>query len=79
MIVFSFQVLSSCRGSDMEGLGLTGDPSSYHYTSQGSCTDLDRKNHAATLAACRTLGFTQAEISTLWTVVAAILHLVNGT
>ncbi|CAB0000988.1 unnamed protein product [Nesidiocoris tenuis] len=61
-------------------LELTGDPKSYFYTSQGSkaqTTDTDRTNHRATIAACKTLGFTAAEIDTLWRVVAAVLHLGN--
>ncbi|KAL1137847.1 hypothetical protein AAG570_009543 [Ranatra chinensis] len=77
-----YQVLSSCKGSEMKFLELTGDPKSYHYTNQGSSsppTDSDRMNHRATIAACKTLGFTAAEIDTLWRVVAAVLHLGNVT
>lgn len=64
----------------MKMLELNGDPKSYFYTCQGTAlppTDTDRANHRATVAACKTLGFTASEIDTLWRIVAAILHLVS--
>ncbi|XP_073971326.1 unconventional myosin ID [Rhodnius prolixus] len=75
-----YQVLSACKNSDMKMLELNGDPKSYFYTCQGTAlppTDTDRANHRATVAACKTLGFTASEIDTLWRIVAAILHLGN--
>uniref|UniRef100_A0A146M4P3 Myosin-IA n=1 Tax=Lygus hesperus TaxID=30085 RepID=A0A146M4P3_LYGHE len=78
-----YQVLSvASRLPEYKTLDLNGDPKSYFYTSQGSTsppTDTDRTNHRATIAACKTLGFTAAEIETLWKVVAAVLHLGNVT
>lgn len=65
----------------MKGLELSGSPADYHYASQGgsvaSVSEVDRTNHRATVAACTTLGFSPAEQTTLWQVVAAVLHLVR--
>ncbi|XP_046677744.1 unconventional myosin ID, partial [Homalodisca vitripennis] len=75
-----YQVLGSCKGPDMKGLDLSGSPADYHYCGGGGAvTEMDRTNHRATLAACNTLGFSSAEVGTLWQVVAAVLHLGNVT
>ena len=65
------------RGEGKE-LGLSGNPNDYHYTKGTFLLEEDRTNQRATLAASRTLGFTQHEIDTLYSIIAAILHLVSN-
>ncbi|KAI5710172.1 hypothetical protein M8J75_006317 [Diaphorina citri] len=61
-----YQVLSACADPELRSKGDTSIPA-------GS----DRSNYRSTVAACKTLGFSQPEIDVLWNVVAAILHLGN--
>lgn len=75
-----YQVLSACADPELRRLGLTSNPSTYLYTSKGDTSvpaGSDRSNYRSTVAACKTLGFSQAEVDVLWNVVAAILHLGN--
>ncbi|KAI5745228.1 hypothetical protein M8J76_009372 [Diaphorina citri] len=75
-----YQVLSACADPELRRLGLTSNPSTYLYTSKGDTSipaGSDRSNYRSTVAACKTLGFSQPEIDVLWNVVAAILHLGN--
>lgn len=56
------------------------DYSKYNYTNQGSNEILsENQDYKATMSAFRTLGFSPDEISSIWQIVAAILHLGNIT
>lgn len=75
-------MLSACADPELRRLGLTSNPSTYLYTSKGDTSvpaGSDRSNYRSTVAACKTLGFSQAEVDVLWNVVAAILHMVSLT
>jgi myosin-1 len=60
---------------------LSRDPDAYFYTQQGKASKVntinDGADHKATNSAFRTLGFSTAEVDTVWRIVAAILHLVS--
>lgn len=75
-----YQVLAGWRSSsDLKCLDLNGNNNHFNYlrSSSESLSDGDRQGFAATCGACKALGFTQDEISTLWKIVVAVLHLGN--
>lgn len=67
------------RGSsDLRQYNLMKDPSKYHYINQGSMDILmEKSDFKVTNSAFKALGFRSEEVSTIWRIVAAILHLGN--
>ncbi|XP_023296245.2 unconventional myosin ID [Lucilia cuprina] len=73
-----YQLLRGASDNELRQYHLTKDPSKYHYMNQGSMDILTEKSdYKGTNNAFKTLGFTSEEISTIWRIVAAILHLGN--
>ncbi|RZF45163.1 hypothetical protein LSTR_LSTR007126 [Laodelphax striatellus] len=69
-------------GFDQLGLDLSSDPQSYHYLRQDEKTaagvvEGDRVNYRTTVAAFRTLGFSNDMKNALLKIVAAVLHLIQ--
>lgn len=62
-------------------LGLSRDPQSYHYTSQGGSARVDslndRKEFDQVRHSMRVIGFSPEEVGTIWKLLASILHLGN--
>lgn len=67
--------------SELKAYQLSRDPDAYFYTQQGKSSKVntinDGSDYKATNSAFKTLGFSSSEISTVWNIVAAILHLVS--
>ncbi|XP_050524575.1 unconventional myosin ID [Daktulosphaira vitifoliae] len=74
-----YQILANTTHREMSNLGLNPDPQHYFYTRQGksAVTSVDKSDFQATINACKTLGFSAADIKTIWNIVAAILQLGN--
>ncbi|XP_039296527.1 unconventional myosin ID isoform X2 [Nilaparvata lugens] len=83
-----YQVLAASKmnlkndGFDQLGLELSSDPQSYHYLKQddkmvAGVVEGDRVNYRTTMAAFRTLGFSNEMKNALIKIVAAVLHLGN--
>jgi hypothetical protein len=75
------QLLRGSSESELKNYRLSRDPDTYFYTQQGKSSKVntinDGSDHRATNAAFKTLGFSNSEIDTVWSIVAAILHLVS--
>jgi myosin-1 len=75
------QLLKGSSESDLKNYRLSRDPDAYFYTQQGKSSKVNTINDVtdsrATNAAFKTLGFSNSEIDTVWSIVAAILHLVS--
>lgn len=64
--------------AELRQLELTRDPSTYHYTNQGSTEILSEKSdYKATTLAFKAFGFSAEETNSVWRTIAAILHLGN--
>jgi len=67
--------------NNLNEYGLQNKPEDYYYINQGNCCKVsrinDKQDYQQVKQAFKTVGFTQEEISTIWKIVAAILHLVN--
>lgn len=75
-----YQLLHGSSDNDLRKYQLVRNPASYHYTNQGSTEMLSEKqDYKLTMNAMRTLGFSPDEVSSIWQIVAAILHLGNIT
>lgn len=78
-----YQLLRGSSESELKNYRLSRDPDTYFYTQQGKSSRVntinDGSDHKATNAAFKTLGFSNSEIDTVWSIVAAILHLGNIT
>uniref|UniRef100_A0A1I8PHP1 Myosin motor domain-containing protein n=1 Tax=Stomoxys calcitrans TaxID=35570 RepID=A0A1I8PHP1_STOCA len=73
-----YQLLRGASDNELRQFSLNRDPSKYHYTNQGSMDILTEKaDYKGTNSAFKTLGFSTEEISTIWRIIAAILHLGN--
>ncbi|KAL5477102.1 hypothetical protein EMCRGX_G023847 [Ephydatia muelleri] len=76
-----YQLLGSRNTSLLQSLELSGSPDHYFYLSQGSCMKVegmdDWDNFQTVNKAIKVLGFTSAEMQSLWKILAAILHLGN--
>jgi myosin-1 len=81
IFAFDLQLLRGSSESELKNYRLTRDPDAYFYTQQGKSSKVntinDGTDHRATNAAFKTLGFSNSEIDTVWSIVAAILHLVS--
>lgn len=74
----NFQLLRGASDSELRQYDISRDPAKYLYTNQGSMETLSEKaDYKQTCSAFKILGFSEDEISTVWKVVAAILHLGN--
>lgn len=62
--------------------GLTQSAEQYCYINQGQCCQIDkiddRSNYKQVMEALQIVGFSNEEISTVWKIIAAILHLVRS-
>ena len=67
--------------NNLQEYGLNLPPEDYHYINQGKCCRVakidDKRDYQQVKQALKTVGFTTEEISVIWKIVAAILHLVN--
>ena len=67
--------------TNLNEYGLHLKPEDYYYISQGKCCRVpkidDKHDYQQVKQAFKVVGFTPEEISTVWKIVAAILHLVN--
>lgn len=73
-----YQLLRGASDSELRQYDISRDPAKYLYTNQGSMETLSEKaDYKQTCSAFKILGFSEDEISTVWKVVAAILHLGN--
>jgi len=81
IFAFDLQILRGSSESELKNYQLSRDPDAYFYTQQGKSSKVntinDGSDHRATNAAFKTLGFSNTEIDTIWSIVAAILHLVS--
>lgn len=77
--IYYLQALANTTHKDACNLGLNPDPQHYYYTRQGKSKLIssDKSDFQTTLSACKTLGFSEFDIKTIWKVVASILQLVN--
>ena len=68
--------------NNLQEYGLTLKPEEYYYINQGNCCKVpkidDKRDYQQVKQALKIVGFTQEEISTIWKVVAAIIHLVKS-
>lgn len=71
--------MRGCSDNDLKKYNLVRDPSKYNYTKNNMETLTENQDYRATMNAFRTLGFSPDEISSIWQIVAAILHLGNIT
>lgn len=76
-----YQLLGSRNTPLLQSLELSGSPDHYFYLSQGCCMRVegmdDKNNFQTVYKAIQVLGFTSAEMQSLWRILAAILHLGN--
>uniref|UniRef100_A0A1A9UX91 Myosin motor domain-containing protein n=1 Tax=Glossina austeni TaxID=7395 RepID=A0A1A9UX91_GLOAU len=73
-----YQLLRGAADSELGQYDLIRDPSKYYYMNQGSMDILTEKaDFKGANSAFKTLGFATDEVSTIWRIVAAILHLGN--
>jgi len=81
IFAFDLQLLRGSSESELKNYRLSRDPDAYFYTQQGRSSKVstinDGSDHRATNSAFKTLGFSNSEIDTVWSIVAAILHLVS--
>ena len=71
-------MLRGSSDSDLRQYNLSRDVQQYHYTNQGSKESLSEQNDfKGTSSAFRALGFQPDEVTSIWKVVAAVLHLGN--
>ncbi|XP_076864280.1 unconventional myosin-Ig [Brachyhypopomus gauderio] len=76
-----YQLLRGGSEDILKSLYLSKDPTDYTYTSQGalamtSSTD-DRSRHRAVMSALKVISFSEEEISSIYKILATILHLGN--
>ena len=71
--MFLLQLLKGAGDSELKSFQLNRDPDAYFYTMQGKAAKVntinDGADHKATNSAFRTLGFSPAEIDTIWRIV----------
>ncbi|CAD6998474.1 myosin-IA [Ceratitis capitata] len=73
-----YQLLRGASDMELHRYDLIKDTSRYHYMNQGSMDALSEKSdYKSTNIAFKTLGFTNEEVQTIWSTIAAILHLGN--
>jgi len=81
IFAFDLQLLRGSSESELKNYRLSRDPDAYFYTQRGRSSKVstinDGSDHRATNSAFKTLGFSNSEIDTVWSIVAAILHLVS--
>lgn len=74
-----YQLLSS--EDRVETYGLNYSPDNYFYVNQGNCWFIngidDSENYQRVLQALKIVGFEKEEISTIWKILSAIIHLVR--
>jgi myosin-1 len=74
-----YQLLSNDK--ILQEFGFYLQPEDYYYINQGYCCKIekinDKQNYEQVIEALNIVGFTQDEISTIWKIIAAIIHLVN--
>jgi myosin-1 len=67
--------------NNLQEYGLNLKPEDYYYINQGNCCKVskidDKRDYHQGQQAFKIVGFTQDEISIIWKIIAAILHLVN--
>ena len=67
--------------NNLQEYGLNLKAEDYYFINQGNCCKVakidDKNEYQQVKQAFKVVGFTQEEISTIWRIVAAILHLVN--
>ena len=67
--------------NNLQEYGINLKPEDYGYINQGNCCKVaridDKRDYQQVKQAFKIVGFTQDEISIIWKIVAAILHLVN--
>ncbi|CAF0979976.1 unnamed protein product [Rotaria sordida] len=67
--------------NNLQEYGLNLKPEDYYYINQGNCCKVpkidDRNDYQQVKQAFKIVGFTQDEVSIIWKIVAAILHLGN--
>ena len=65
-----------------EKYGLTHPAEHYQYINQGRCCQIetinDRSNYNQVIDALHTVGFSDDEISSIWKIIATIIHLVGS-
>lgn len=77
-VLFVSQLLRGSSDSDVKQYHLSRDPNQYFYTNQGSKETLsEQTDYKATTNAFKALGFTNDEVSSIWKIVSAVLHLGN--
>lgn len=73
-----YQLLRGASDAELRQFQLTRDPAQFHYTNQGSVEVLSEKtDYRVTTAGLKALGFNGDELSMVWRIVAAVLHLGN--
>jgi len=74
-----YQLLSN--ENTLQEFGFYLQPDEYYYINQGNCCKIekinDKQNYEQVIEALNIVGFTQNEISTIWNIIAAIIHLVS--
>lgn len=76
-----YQILSGLSQQELGNLHLDRDPSKYHYLKHSECVKVDTINDVmdfkVVTKALDTLGFSAADKSSMWRIIAGILHLGN--
>ncbi|KAM6899598.1 unconventional myosin-Ig [Xenentodon cancila] len=75
-----YQLLRGGSDTMLQSIHLQNDPTLYAYTKEGSAaatSNNDRSNHKAVMSALEVIGFSSEEISTVYQILASILHLGN--
>ncbi|XP_062546229.1 unconventional myosin ID [Armigeres subalbatus] len=73
-----YQLLRGASDAELSQFKLNRDPVQYHYTNQGSVEVLSEKSdYRVTTAGLKALGFSSNELTMVWRIVAAVLHLGN--
>ncbi|XP_067649162.1 unconventional myosin-Id-like [Haliotis asinina] len=76
-----YQLLSGAQDAQLSKLKLTRDPTQYYYVRQGGSAKVDsindRRDFKSVMDAMKATGFAFAHVETLWSIVAAVIHLGN--
>ncbi|XP_046369671.2 unconventional myosin-Id-like [Haliotis rufescens] len=76
-----YQLLSGAQDDRLSKLKLTRDSTQYHYVRQGGSAKVDsindRRDFKSVMDAMKATGFAFMHVETLWSIVAAVIHLGN--
>lgn len=80
-----YQLLNGCSENELRSLQLQRNSSAYNYLSNGDdnnnvkASSVDKSDYKTVTSAMSTLGFSQKEVQTIWSVISGVLNLGNIT